>query len=374
MDPATDAGEEIAAAARFPWRPAILQLHATAHCNLACRHCYSSSGPRRKGRLDPSTVARLLEDAAALGYGILSVSGGEPLMDPGLFDHLSAARALGYQVDLVSNGTLIDDSAAERLGASADLVAISLDGPPRLHDSLRDAPGSFERAVAGLRRLKRTGLGVAIIHTVRPETLRHLPWLLGFARDEGIGLVQLHPLEPVGRARTGMAATGPGELETRLAMLVALLSDEERSGVKVHCDILDVEVLANRPAGDCGSAEPARELGFGDLVDPLVVEPDGVVVPWVYGIDRRLALGSLADAPLAVLAPAFWPERLAAALDHRDAVAASLVAEHPWPYLNWYAALAARPLGFGRDAGAAVDRPRAGRIPAAAIPGSAASR
>ncbi len=357
MDPAAGAGDGNRQGARLPWRAPILQLHATAHCNLACRHCYSSSGPRRKGRLEPATVARLLEDAAALGYGILSVSGGEPLMDPGLFDHLAAARALGYQVDLVSNGTLIEDDDAERLAASADLVAISIDGPPKLHDAIRAAPGSFDRAVAGLRRLRRTGLDVGIIHTARPETLRHLPWLIAFARAEGIALVQLHPLEPVGRAKTGMAATGPGELETRLAMLVALLSEEETAGVNVHCDILDIEALTSPPAGGCGGAEPQRELGLGDLVDPLVVEPDGMVVPWVYGIDRRLALGSLADAPLAALVPAFWSTTLPAALGHSDAVAASLLADHPWPYLNWYAALAARPLGFERDDGWAGKRP-----------------
>ena len=317
----------------------ILQLHSSRHCNLACDHCYSDSGPQAKGGLGADVVAGLLDDAWEQGYRVLSVSGGEPLMDPGLWSALARARAIGYQTDLVSNGTLISPAVAARLAGLADLVAISIDGTPGRHDAIRRSPGAFERALAGLRHLRDAGVAVGIIHTVRTETLSEIRWLITLARQECVPMLQLHPIEPVGRAAS-MAAE-EGMLETRLAMLEQLIRSEGCPGVAIHCDIFPVEALA-RELG-CGEAE--RQACLAELIDPLVVEPDGAVLPWVFGLDRTLALGSVAETGLYDLLQAHGRAWLERALSHRQQVEAALAAQCGWPFVNWFAALAARPYG-----------------------------
>jgi len=316
----------------------ILQLHSSRHCNLLCDHCYSDSGPHEKGRLADETVAGLLDDAWAHGYRVLSVSGGEPLMDPGLWPALARARALGYQTDLVSNGTLIGEAVAARLAGLADLVAISIDGTPERHDSIRRSPGAFERAIAGIRHLRAAGVTVGIIHTVRTETLGDLRWLIALARDEGAAMLQLHPIEAVGRAAEWTAEEGM--LETRLAMLAELIGRDGCPGVAVHCDVLPVAALHEGGARRCNG--PARSATLAELIDPLVVEPDGAVLPWVFGADRSLALGSVAETRLDALLAANGRTWLEAALTHRRRVEEDL-AGSAWPFVNWFAALAARP-------------------------------
>src|ERR1039457_6235914 len=61
----------------------ILQIHPTLRCNLQCEHCYSSSGPWSREELDLDVVNNVVSDAARMGYGVLSVSGGEPFLYPG---------------------------------------------------------------------------------------------------------------------------------------------------------------------------------------------------------------------------------------------------------------------------------------------------
>ena len=57
-----------------------LQIHPTRRCNLKCLHCYSESGPSVREALDVELVLGVIRDAAELGFKVLAVSGGEPLM------------------------------------------------------------------------------------------------------------------------------------------------------------------------------------------------------------------------------------------------------------------------------------------------------
>jgi MoaA/NifB/PqqE/SkfB family radical SAM enzyme len=93
----------------------VLQVHPTRRCNLACAHCYSSSGPTLRKALDVDLLSGCLEDAAALGYRQLAVSGGEPLLYDRLAELLARARALGMLTSVTSNGML---ATAERWGTA----------------------------------------------------------------------------------------------------------------------------------------------------------------------------------------------------------------------------------------------------------------
>ena len=52
----------------------ILQVHPTRLCNLACAHCYSRSSPQERHALKPDVVAGAVEDAAQLGFSVVSLS------------------------------------------------------------------------------------------------------------------------------------------------------------------------------------------------------------------------------------------------------------------------------------------------------------
>ena len=56
-------------------RHGILQIHPTRRCNLRCLHCYSSSGPEEHEELAADLVAGAIEDAARLGFTVVSGRG-----------------------------------------------------------------------------------------------------------------------------------------------------------------------------------------------------------------------------------------------------------------------------------------------------------
>ena len=75
-------------------------------------------------------LARAIADAANLGYQVVSISGGEPLLYSGLPSLLQEARRHGMRTTITTNGLLLDQRRIELLTGKVDLLAISLDGTP----------------------------------------------------------------------------------------------------------------------------------------------------------------------------------------------------------------------------------------------------
>ena len=130
----------------------VLQVHPTRLCNIACAHCYSSSGPNVREELPLELLATCIEDAAALGYRQFAVSGGEPLLYRPLAALLECARTFGMVTTVTTNGLLATPSRWTPLAELVDVAAISIDGTPPEHDAIRRRPGAFARTVASMGR------------------------------------------------------------------------------------------------------------------------------------------------------------------------------------------------------------------------------
>lgn len=88
-----------------------LEAHATDHCNLRCVHCCTISPQAPRWLLDPRELERDLALAArVLRPAIFKLTGGEPLLHPGLLELLEVARASGIspQLSLTTNGWLLE--------------------------------------------------------------------------------------------------------------------------------------------------------------------------------------------------------------------------------------------------------------------------
>ena len=105
-----------------------LEAHAVDHCNLRCVHCCTLS-PRLPPRfLEPRELERDLAVAArVLRPAVFKLTGGEPLLHPGLLELLDVARASGIspQLSLTTNGLLLDRQP-EALFARLDRLTLSL--------------------------------------------------------------------------------------------------------------------------------------------------------------------------------------------------------------------------------------------------------
>jgi Fe-coproporphyrin III synthase len=185
----------------------ILQIHPTRRCNLRCQHCYSSSSPEERDRLDVALLKQGIEDASALGYNMLSISGGEPLLYPDLPELVRTGHELRMLTAVVTNGILINSQKLKEIGNFVDLLAISLDGAPLRHNRMRSAQRAFEQMEARLSGLRESNLTFGFVFTLTNENLEDLKWAANYAVTQGAALLQVHALERTGRA-TSMSEIG----------------------------------------------------------------------------------------------------------------------------------------------------------------------
>jgi Fe-coproporphyrin III synthase len=279
---------------------AVLQVHPTRLCNLRCLHCYSSSGPDVAESVPIAVLSTVVRDAAALGYDVLNVSGGEPFLYPELPALLRAARAAGMRTTVTTNGVALTQRRIGLVRGLVDLVAVSLDGDQPTHDRIRDQEGCFERALTGIRRLTEAGIPVGVITTLTQGNATQLGEIALAATQSGALLLQVHPLEPEGAANRLMSGERPDAVELAYAAVeLGRIADEH--GLAVQLDAVPRTMLARKP--EAFMAAPVDdEQPLGRWLTPLVIESNGAAVPVAYGFDRRYGLGNVQDRPLADLA------------------------------------------------------------------------
>lgn len=320
----------------------VLQLHVSRRCNLACQHCYSSSGPGQVDELPAELWHGVIADAATAGYNVVGFSGGEPLMYRPLRALLLHARGLGLLTTVTTNGMLLDARRIESLQGAAGLVAISLDGTPASHDRMRGHPRAFATMARRLPALREAGLPFGFIFTLTQFNLDELIWAAEFAVAQGAALLQVHPLESVGRARNTLGGAVPDELELSYAVLaVARLKELVGDQITIQLDVAGREAMAAAPErvfAAAGGLDATRPLG--ELLSPLIVEPDGTVVPVEYGFGRQWALGNLRQQRLPEMAARWLRERLPAFVHLCQGVQRDATRETEPEVINWYGRLA----------------------------------
>src|SRR5512142_1619804 len=167
------------------FNPRACVWELTLACNLRCKHCGSFAGSRREREMDLEESLRVADELAALGCRRVTLSGGEPTLNPDwdvigkrLADH-------GIKVNLISNGWHWTPAHVERAKAAGFVgAAFSLDGFQPEHDEFRQA-GSFARVVAAIDACVAAGLPVAVNTTVNKLNLRQLRKLRDFILEHG---------------------------------------------------------------------------------------------------------------------------------------------------------------------------------------------
>src|SRR5438132_1451093 len=224
----------------------IIQVHPTRRCNLSCLHCYSSSGPRQAESLPAELLTAALADAVGEGYTVLAVSGGEPLLYPGLHDVLAAARDLGMRTGLVTNGMLLNRARLTAIVDLVDAIALSLDGVPSSHNRMRDNPRAFDGMAANLAHLRASGLPFAFVFTLTEHNVDELGWVARFAYDQGATSLQVHPLTSAGHARQSLPGCVPDATELGFARYEVQRVQAEYDGrLSVQIDIASTAALAD---------------------------------------------------------------------------------------------------------------------------------
>lgn len=141
--------------------PASISLSLTPHCNLRCSMCWQYGEEGVFARANPphpyplltlNELVSAVDEVAGFRPRIM-VWGGEPLLYPAFIPLIRHIKEKSFPLQIITNGTLLEEHAASFVSLGVDKIVVSIDGPEEVHDAIRGVSHTFRRIKQGILEL-----------------------------------------------------------------------------------------------------------------------------------------------------------------------------------------------------------------------------
>ena len=275
---------------------ARVYVEPTTLCNLQCRTCIRNVWDEPPGMMSAETFDRIIDGVRHISPlpTIFFGGFGEPFAHPDLLAMLTMAKSVGCEVELITNGTMLDEATRRQLvRIGLDRLWVSIDGAtPESYADVRlwDALAQVTRDLARLRALRIASgsvlprLGIAFVAMKR--NIADLPEVVRLGQK-------------LGADRFSVSNVLPHTPEMRDQVLYARSIDAEDVGptswapevsiARMDLDELTVGRLARVVAGRGGRSLPGQGWGVGAGTCPFV-EKGSTSIRWDGAISPCLPL------------------------------------------------------------------------------------
>ena len=187
-------------------KPFKLTICVTQTCEMDCKLCYADCKNKAGQELSTDQWKTFIDELVANEFLHIFFEGGEPFDRPD-FEELLAHVDRRLYVAIRTHAVGIDVARAKRLKQLGvgrlyvDLFAAE----PEIQDELTGSPGSYERAVAGMKNALAEGIKVTVLGILSRKNHLHLQKYIDLAEQIGADQVGVLRLYPLGRARKNWA-------------------------------------------------------------------------------------------------------------------------------------------------------------------------
>ncbi len=288
---------------------AVMAKPVGPRCNLNCSYCYylettGAEGSPNQLRMSDSLLETYIRQYIAASPGPVvpfTWHGGEPTL-AGLDFYRTAVELQqrylppGWNCwnNLQTNGLLLDDAWCAFLAEARFDVGVSIDGTEAVHDSYRrdqGGRGSYQRAVAAVRRLQAHGIQPDLLCTVTSLAASEPLAVYRALRDLNTGWIQFIPI--VCRAADGRV-TADSVTSAAYGNFLCEIFDEwlrrDLGRLEIQLVAETALVWAGGSASLCWMAPTCGRV--------VVVEQDGGVYACDHFVSPDYRLGDLAASSL----------------------------------------------------------------------------
>lgn len=255
-------------------RPDNVAVVLTKLCNLRCLHCYNDSGRRDERELSSDQKIRLVEYLGRWGVPLLTLTGGEPTLDPAFEGVLELARTFGMRVKVTTNGWRVPTTLLRAIDDGTVLqVNVSLDGADAdTHDYLRARPGSFARVVQALAILRAHAPRMLVLNvSIHRSALSQMAQIAEIGASLGVTAVSYKAVTMTGRS--GPAHPEQFLLDRDELQAFAVERDRLREVYRGQMEI-DGKLIAETVAEDL-----LERVACNAGSTSMFIDADGVMLP-----------------------------------------------------------------------------------------------
>ncbi|MBP3962151.1 GTP 3',8-cyclase MoaA [Paenibacillus lignilyticus] len=275
-----------------------LRISVTDRCNLRCLYCMPEEGVQfepAENLLSYDQITEVVRAGASLGISKLRITGGEPLVRPGLAGLVRQLAAIPgiKDISMTTNGVLLADQAKALREAGVNRVNISLDtlDPARFQFIARR--GDLKRVLKGIEVAAQVGFAPIKLNCVLLKGVNEdeIAAFLRMARDQPLH-VRFIEYMPIGHADDNW--------RNHYLPLTRVLEIAEENGLNIE-QIHDVQ--GNGPSddyrieggkGSFGLIHPVSDQ-FCARCNRLRLTADGHIHPCLYWVDELNVKPALGD-------------------------------------------------------------------------------
>lgn len=157
--------------------PFQVTFSLTNRCNFRCDYCHIPLQTRPE--MSTAEWRAAIDEFADAGMGRASFMGGEPLLRKDVPELIEHVKRRGVHASINTNAWLVPQyiDAVSRL----DLVCITLDGPPEVHDAQRHS-GSYARVIDSLELLRARGTKTVTMTVLTERSIDTVDHVLEIAK------------------------------------------------------------------------------------------------------------------------------------------------------------------------------------------------
>ncbi len=207
-----------------------LRVSVTDRCNFRCVYCRSANPENHVGAselLSWDEFERVVTILVGLGIRKVRVTGGEPLVRPGVEDFIARLKTIGVaDLSMTTNGYLLADRCDRLVAAGMDRINISLDSLDREKFERITRSKTFDQVIAGIdaaqaSRLRPVKVNAVLVRGVNDDEVEAFA---AFARERDLIMrfIEFMPLDADHSWHREMVVTA-AEIHQRISALWPLV-------------------------------------------------------------------------------------------------------------------------------------------------------
>lgn len=164
-----------------------VHIDISSRCNEKCIHCYIPIA-NKCSIMTAAMFELILNQCRELNVLNLTLSGGEPMINPSLKFFLLKCREYNFSVNLLSNLTLLSDDLLEVISdnplicVQTSLYAMDAD----VHDKVTGIKGSYQKTISAIHCLHARNVPMQINCSIMKQNIRYYKDVLRFSESLNI--------------------------------------------------------------------------------------------------------------------------------------------------------------------------------------------
>ncbi|MHA2383046.1 MAG: GTP 3',8-cyclase MoaA [Candidatus Thorarchaeota archaeon] len=267
-----------------------LRISLTQRCNHSCFFCHAEGESFTGSEMTPFEIERLVRMATGHGVTRVKLTGGEPLLRSDLLEIISRLSPIVEDLSLTTNGSLLQQMAADLKAAGLDRVNVSLHSLDQI--SFEEITGSknLSNVKSGIKKAKEVGLSPLKINMtiLRELNVSEIQAMMEFAAstDTILQLIEVQDIPIDSESNLEHHRYILKELEeqfndTAIKIIHGSLHDRRQYSVPTLKGVARVEIV-----------KPMHNAEFCRSCTRLRVTTDGMLKPCLYRSDNLVHVRS----------------------------------------------------------------------------------